>query len=296
MPPIKDEREDKLPQDHRIWLQEEVVYVISAVERETFLSLTTEGERQSFVEVFWRKRDPNPSTPENEFKTEHYERIAYANEFFGRDTFRPGWRTDRGRYYILLGKPNSRRPLEATDAIYPSELWFYNDPELKYQGVPPFFHLLFFRREGHGEFKIYSPLSDGPQALLTGYQDPTNDFRDGVERAYDQLMTIDAELAQASLSFRTDEGDTAQFQNPAFGTLELLDDIANLPLYGVDTSYAERLDFERGNVESDYLFTYVPSFGLVHVLPGPERAHYLHWVVELDAESVGFVRDEERGG
>ena len=290
-----DEREEKLPEPHRTWLREEVTYIITEVERETFLSLSTEGERLAFLEAFWRKRDSNPSTSENEYKTEHYERLAYANEFLGRDTFRPGWQTDRGRYYILLGKPNTRRPLEATDAIYPSELWFYNNPELKYVGLPPFFHLLFFRRQGSGEFKLYSPLSDGPQKLLTGFQAPVNDFRDDVERAYEKLFAIDVELAQASLSFRTDEGDTAQFQNPSFGTLALMDDIARAPFYGLDTSYAERLDFERGNVESDYLFTYVPSFGLVHVLPGPGRAHYLHWVVELDAESVGFVRDEDQG-
>jgi GWxTD domain-containing protein len=290
-----EERAKNLPEPYRKWLQEEVPYIISDVERETFLSLSTESERNAFVDAFWRKRDPNPSTPENEFKTEHYKRLAYANEFLGRDTFRPGWMTDRGRYYILLGKPNTRRPLEATDAIYPCELWFYNDPQLKYMGLPPFFYLLFFRRGGVGEFQLYSPLSDGPEALLTGFQTPLNDFRDNVERAYEKLSTIDSELAQASLSFRTDEGDRAQFQNPSFGTLSLLDGIAKAPLYGVDTSYAERLDFERGNVESDYLFTYVPSFGVAHVLPGPERSYYLHWVVELDAGNVGFVRDKDKG-
>jgi GWxTD domain-containing protein len=294
-PGAGDEREDKLPEPYRKWLREEVTYIISAVERETFLSLSTDAERNSFMDVFWRKRDQNPSTPQNEYKTEHYERLAYANEFFGRDTFRPGWQTDRGRLYILLGKPNTRRPLESSDQIYPAELWFYNDPNLKYAGLPPFFHLLFFRRQGSGEFELYSPLTDGPRALLSGFQPPVSDFRDDVEQAYNKLYAIDVELAQASLSFRTDEGDTAQFQNPAFGTLELLDDIARLPYDRLDTSYAERLDFERGNVESDYLFTYVPSFGLARVLPGPGRAHYLHWVVELDAENVGFVKDEERG-
>jgi GWxTD domain-containing protein len=290
-----DEREKNLPEPYRKWLQEEVPYIISDVERETFLTLTTEGERQAFIEVFWRKRDPNPSTPENEYKEEHYKRLAYANEFLGRDTFRPGWQTDRGRLYILLGKPNTRRPLEATDAIYPSELWFYNNPEFKYLGLPPFFHLLFFRRQGMGEFELYSPLKDGPQALLTGFQQPLNDFRDDIERAYNKLYAIDVELAQASLSFRTDEGDTAQFQNPSFGTIALLDDVAEVPFYHLDTSYAERLDFERGNVESDYLFTYVPSYGVAHLLPGPGRAYYLHWNIELDAENVGYVRDEEKG-
>ncbi len=290
-----DEREKKLPQPHRKWLREEVTYIISKVERETFLSLETQRERESFLAVFWRKRDENPATYENEYKIEHYERLAYANEFLGRDTFRPGWQTDRGRYYILLGRPNTRLPLEGKDQIYPSELWFYNDPQLKYVGLPPFFYLLFFRRHGSGELQLYSPISDGPQALLTGFQPPSQDFRNDIERAYEKLLAVDPELAQASLSFRTDEGDLAQFQNPSFGTLSLLDDIARAPFYGLDTSYAERLDFERGNVESDYLFTFVPSFGVATLIPGPSAAHYLHWAVELDAQSVGFVRDEDQG-
>lgn len=290
-----DERLEKLPELHRKWLTEEVVYIITDVEKETFLSLETERERSSFVEAFWRKRDQNPSTSENEYRVEHYERLAYANEFYGRDTFRPGWQTDRGRYHIVLGKPNTRLPLEGKDQIYPSELWFYNDPDLKYVGLPPFFYLLFFRRHGSGELQLYSPLSDGPQALLTGYQSYSMDFRDDTARAYEKLLVVDPELAQASLSFRTDEGDVAQFQNPSFGTLELLEQVADSPFYGLDTSYAERLDFERGNVESDYLFTYVPSTGVAAVLPGPHRAHYLHWVVELDAQHVSFVRDEDSG-
>ncbi len=293
--PSSEEREKNLPEPYRKWLQEEVTYIISPVERETFLSLTTESDRKAFIDAFWRKRDPNPATPENEYKIEHYKRLAYANEFLGRDSFRPGWQTDRGRYYILLGKPNIRRPLEASDAVYPSELWFYNDAELKYVGLPPFFYLLFFRRGGIGEFKLYSPLTDGPRALLTGYHVPLNDFRDDAQQAYNALYAIDSELAQASLSFRTDEGDTAQFQNPSFGTLSLLEDIRNVPFYKLDTSYAERLDFERGNVESDYLFTYVPSVGVAHILPGPDDAYYLHWDVELDADNVGFVRDEDKG-
>src|SRR3990172_8560424 len=293
--PVLDEREDKLPEPYRKWLREEVTYIISKVERETFLSLETERERESFIEAFWRKRDENPATPENEYKIEHYARLAYANEFFGRDTFRPGWQTDRGRYYILLGKPNTRVPVEGKDEIYPSELWFYNDPQLKYVGLPPFFYLLFFRRYGSGELQLYSPLSDGPQALLTGVQPPVADFRDDVQRAYEKLLGIYPELAQASLSFRTDERDTAQFQNPSFGTLSLLEDIADSPFYGLDTSYAERLDFERGNVESDYLFTFVQSSGSASVLPGPHRAHYLHWVIELEAQHVSFVWDDDKG-
>ncbi|HEY7816833.1 MAG TPA: GWxTD domain-containing protein, partial [Vicinamibacteria bacterium] len=217
-----DERIERLPELHRNWLEKEVVYIISAVEKEAFLRLESEEERSSFVDVFWRKRDLNPSTPENEYRTEHYRRLEYANEFFGRDTFREGFRTDRGRFYILLGEPRSRQNFEAKDGIYPAELWFFNNPELKSFGLPPFFSLLFFRRHGTGEFQLYDPLGDGPQALLTRVNSDSMDFRKDVERAYNQLQWIDPELAQASLSFMPDEGDVMQFQASSFGTVELL--------------------------------------------------------------------------
>jgi GWxTD domain-containing protein len=290
-----DERVERLPEIHRNWLEKEVVYIISGAEKEAFLRLESEEERASFVDVFWRKRDLNPSTPENEYRTEHYRRLDYANEFFGRDTFREGWRTDRGRFYILLGEPRSRQNFEGKDGIYPSELWFFNNPELKSFGLPPFFSLLFFRRHGTGEFQLYDPVGDGPQALLTRVNTDSMDFRKDVERAYNELQWIDPELAQASLSFMPDEGDVMQFQASSFGTVELLSNIVRSPLFGLDTSYAERLDFERGAVESDYLFRFVRSTGMMNVLPGPQDRLYLHWVIELAPQDVAFVEDNDSG-
>jgi GWxTD domain-containing protein len=292
---ISDERIERLPEIHRNWLEKEVVYIISDVEKEAFLRLESEEERAAFVDVFWRKRDLNPATSDNEYRTEHYRRLDYANEFFGRDTFREGWRTDRGRFYILLGEPRSRQNFEAKDDIYPAELWFFNNPELKSFGLPPFFSLLFFRRHGTGEFQLYDPIGDGPQALLTRVNTDSMDFRKDIERAYNQLQWIDPELAQASLSFMPDEGDVMQFQSPSFGTVELLSNVVRSPLYGLDTSYAERLDFERGAVESDYLFRFVPSTGMMNVLPGPEDRLYLHWVIELAPTDVAFVEDNDSG-
>ena len=288
-------RQNELPDEYRKWLEEEVTYIITKVERETFLRLAAEQEWDAFIEAFWRKRDPNATTPENEYREQHYERLAYANKFFGRDTFRSGWMTDRGRFHILLGEPVERTAFDGYDDVYPSELWFYNDPELKRFGLPPYFYLLFFRRHGAGELELYSPAIDGPSKLLSGYQLPSNDYRAGVERAYRQLYRVSPELAHASLSFRTDEGDTAQFSAPSFGTVALVDGIANSPFRGLDTAYAERFDFEKGTVESDYLFSYVPSWGMANVLPGPRESHYLHWVIEVDAESISLVKDEARG-
>jgi GWxTD domain-containing protein len=286
---------DKLPEHHRKWLVEEVPYIISDVEREVFLGLESEQEREAFVEAFWRKRDENPTTIENEYRAEHYKRLAYVNEFFGRDSPGPGWRTDRGRYYILLGPPRNRQSFDGSDAVYPSELWFYDNPDLKRFGLPPFFSLLFFRRHGAGELEIYSPVLDGPQALLTGTGTKSADFRQDIERAYDKLYEVDPELAQASLSFRTDEGDTAQFSGVSFGTMALMDQIVKIPFHGLDTSYAERLDFERGAVESDYLFKFVSSAGSVDVLEGEGGVAFVHWVIEIPPENIAFVLDRETG-
>ena len=284
--------QDTVAPRHRAWLEEEVVYIIAETEREAFLRLEGEDLRDAFIEAFWERRDPNPTTAENEYREEHYDRIAYANEFYGRDTGRAGWRTDRGRFHIVLGPPRTKEDFSHSGALYPAELWFYNDPALREHGVPPFFYLLFFRRFGAGEMRLYSPVEDGPWALLI-QPEPflQGDFRQVTEAAFDLLHEISPELASSALSFRTDEG-TNFGDVRAFGTVSLLDEIYRAPIYGIDTGYAERFDF--GTVESDYLFNYVPSAGFHHVLPGP-GGYYLHWAIEIPNESVIVVRDPAIG-
>lgn len=284
--------QDGMAPRHRSWIEEEVVYIISETERQAFLALEGEDLRDAFIEAFWERRDPNPTTPENEYRDEHTARIAYANEFYGRDTGRAGWRTDRGRFHIVLGPPRTKEDFSYSNFLYPAELWFYNDPALREHGVPPFFYLLFFRRFGAGEMRLYSPVEDGPWALLIR-PEPfiQGDFRQVAEAAFDQLHEISPELASAALSFRTDEG-TNFGDVRAFGTVSLLDEIYRSPTYGIDTRYAERFDF--GAVESDYLFNHVASAGFHHVLPGP-GGYYLHWAIEIPSASVIVVRDAELG-
>src|SRR3974390_2969094 len=91
--------EKELATPYKKWLEEEVPYIISDEERSAFLQLQTNEEREQFIEAFWQRRDPTPDTVENEFKEEHYERIAYANEHFPAGV--PGWKTDRGKIYIM---------------------------------------------------------------------------------------------------------------------------------------------------------------------------------------------------
>jgi len=120
----------------RRWLDEDVSYIITNEERTAFKALKTDEEREQFIEQFWLRRDPTPDTVDNEFKEEHYARIAYANERFASGI--PGWKTDRGRIYIIWGKPDEieshpsggtyDRPIEdggGTTSTFPFEIWRY---------------------------------------------------------------------------------------------------------------------------------------------------------------------------
>ncbi len=117
-----------LSEQQRLWLNQDVGYIITSAERTTFKALRSYEERYRFIEQFWLRRDPKPGTPENEFKEEHYRRIAYANERYFAGL--PGWKTDRGRVYIVCGPPDeieSHPSGTATEA--PFEVWSYRSIE-----------------------------------------------------------------------------------------------------------------------------------------------------------------------
>lgn len=158
------EKNLNLPQKYKKWLEEEVVYIITSKEEKVFRQLETDKQRDLFMEEFWRQRDPTPGTSRNEFREEHYRRIEYANRWFGRGTPKPGWRTERGRIYIILGEPVYRDRFANSLYIYPTELWFYQGNVS--QGLEPFFYIVFYKRWGSGDFILYSPQTDGPQSLV----------------------------------------------------------------------------------------------------------------------------------
>ncbi|WP_321474511.1 GWxTD domain-containing protein [uncultured Paludibaculum sp.] len=121
---------------YRKWLNEDVIYIITDEEKKAFSRLATDEEREQFIEQFWLRRDPTPDTQENEYKEEHYRRIAYANERYASGI--PGWKTDRGQIYITFGPPDEieshpsggtyERPYEeggGTTSTYPFEKWRY---------------------------------------------------------------------------------------------------------------------------------------------------------------------------
>jgi len=121
---------------YKVWLDQDVRWIITDQEMQAFKHLSNDEERDQFIEQFWLRRNPNPDSPENEFREEHYARIAYANEHFAAG--KPGWKTDRGHIYIAYGKPDSieshpsggsyQRPMEeggGNTSTYPFETWHY---------------------------------------------------------------------------------------------------------------------------------------------------------------------------
>jgi GWxTD domain-containing protein len=121
---------------YKTWLNEEVPYIITDDERRSFMSLSNDEEREAFIENFWQRRNPNPDSEENEFREEHYRRIQYANDHYAAG--KPGWKTDRGRIYIMWGPADSidshpsggmyERPIEeggGETSTFPFEVWHY---------------------------------------------------------------------------------------------------------------------------------------------------------------------------
>ena len=151
----------ELKKAYKDWLDKDVTYIITDEERKAFKKLQTDDEREKFIEEFWRRRDPDPDTDENEFKEQYYERIAYANENFASGI--PGWKTDRGRIWIMYGKPDERethptggsyeRPSYeggGSTTTYPFEVWFYR----YLAGVGSGVEIEFVDPTGTGEYRI----------------------------------------------------------------------------------------------------------------------------------------------
>ena len=279
---------ERLSDEHRLWLEQDVRYIITDREKDVFLSLETLEERGRFIEAFWRRRDPSAATPANEFKEEHYRRIEHANTILGRGTHREGWRTDRGRYYIILGEPQSIERFSGYPDVYDSELWMYDGDTRR--GLPPFFYLLFFQKDDVGELRLYDPLIDSPSGLLRGTFDvPGTANLSAVER----LEQISPELAHASLTYDAGEGPDLITGEASLGTNIVIARIEDSPKRLVRTDWAAAWQDYRNRVAAEYSFNYVPNRHLFAVMVGPEATPFVHYSIELDPESFGLETDED---
>ncbi len=157
------------------WLKEDVIYIISDEEKAVFQKLANAEEKEQFIEQFWQRRNPDPSSSTNEFKEEHYRRIAYANEHYTSGD--PGWMTDRGRIYIIHGAPDSlvsrpdggvySRPIEeggGVTSVYPYEKWRYRYLE----GLGTNVEIEFVDKSGTGKYELATSPYDKDALLAIG--------------------------------------------------------------------------------------------------------------------------------
>jgi GWxTD domain-containing protein len=195
------------------WLNEDVAYIITDRERAAFKSLTTDAEREMFIEQFWLQRDPTPGTVENEFKEEHYRRIAYANEHYAADI--PGWKTDRGRIYIIYGPADEIESHPAAGAsAHPYEQWRYRFIE----GVGTNVIIDFVDSTGTGDYRMTSDpneknaLSGAPNPFGPVFTSSEPGARVTVVITSDRKMLvripIDFEAKQYDIYGRTRRADT----------------------------------------------------------------------------------------
>jgi GWxTD domain-containing protein len=281
-----------LPEKYRKWLDEEVVYLISSHERDVFLRLQTDRERDIFIDAFWKHRNPEPNTPRNAFKEEHYRRLEYANKYYGRSSPLPGWKTDRGRIHIILGPPKNIEQYTNVNGVYPTEIWFYlGDPSL---GLPTAFNIIFFKKDGIGDYILYSPTDDGPRALVAssmgGFRDVsrvsgrlTDD-----QAAYQELKQLEPNLAPQILSLIPGEQGGPGSQSLA--SARLIATIFASPTKKVEVDYADAILKFKDFVEVEYSANYISSDALVQVLEDPSGTFLVHYSIEpakISTELVG---------
>src|ERR1035437_9735466 len=245
--PLKRERSDKekfaaqkavrqeLKGAYKTWLEQDASYIISEEERKAFRTLSNDEERDAFIENFWLRRNSTPDSPENEFREEHYRRIAYANEHFAAG--KPGWKTDRGHIYISFGKPDSidahpsggsyQRPVDeggGETSTFPFETWHYRYLESIGENIDLEFVVTcqcgdshFTTTRGEKDALLHVPGAGQTQYEEMGMAKKADRFKGGVET----LGTGPMSSSQGSKEFDRMELQAKLFAPPAIKFTDL---------------------------------------------------------------------------
>lgn len=242
---------------YKKWKNNDVAYIITKEEKKAFDALATDEERENFIEAFWRRRDPNPDTEENEYREEYFERIAYANEHFASGI--PGWKTDRGRIYIAWGKPDSieshpsggsyNRPSYeggGSTTTYPFEVWFYRHLDNVGDGL----EIEFVDPTGTGEYRLARDANEKDALLHVPGAGLTASEELGMSTKVDRIgggggQTLNYQREQDSM-FRKMEIQAGLFHPPAVKFSDLQSSLTDSPV--IDNNPLQfdlRIDFFR---------------------------------------------------
>ncbi|OGD22459.1 MAG: hypothetical protein A2W03_02530 [Candidatus Aminicenantes bacterium RBG_16_63_16] len=255
---------------YREWL-EDVSPIITRAEREIFSRLKADTDREKFIKFFWRQRDPLPDTEENEFAKAYMERVRYADQNFGRGSSKRGSQTERGFYYLLLGPPLERQTFLTQSQIWPLELWFYKG-EIEY-GLPPYFYLIFFQAQGLGEYRLYSPGTDGPESLVVPTLSARLMTRAG---AYQIIKKVNSELAGASLSYLPGE---QSLMAPIISSTSVMASIGTYPEKKFSDAYTRDYLTYKDYVTTEYTDRFIESSFSARVFRNDGQS-FIHWALE----------------
>jgi GWxTD domain-containing protein len=265
------------------WIRDEVSYIVSDGERKLFQSLKTPRQREEFIRLFWLHRDPTPGTEKNEFYDEYMSRVEYANSHFGRTTSLPGWKTDRGRAYILLGKPKEVQNFYGNSYVRDTELWFYQSYE---PSLPAFFYLIFYRESDSGDLELYQPGPQGPEKLIRLQMGAKEEGDRGA--ALQTLDDLRTELARASISLVPSDEADVDSARPSLGSTLLLAKIDNLKNDKVSMEDLADLKARTGDIETEYTLGSYPLQCAIAEFAQPGGYSHLHYALEVPANSISM--------
>ena len=262
------------------WVEQDVAYIITDEERGAFARLKTDEEREQFIEQFWLRRDPTPDTVENEYKEEHYRRIAYANEHFASGV--PGWRTDRGRIYITWGPPDERdehpsggtyqrKPEEGggMTSTFPFEIWRYRHLE----GVEEDVELEFVDPTMSGQFRLtLDPCEKDALARVPG-AGPTLMEQTGTATRADRFSNTNGTTCGPSVFGQTER------MNP-FHRMEVMAKIFKAP--------PVRFDDLKSVVDSTVRYDLLPVRVQVNYFPLTEASVLTYVTLQFENRDLQF--------
>ncbi len=268
-----------LPPVYKEWL-ETVDPILTSTERDVFLSLTKDEDREKFIKFFWKQHDPFPDTPENEFYREYMNRVLFADRNFSVGAHKKGHLTERGQFYLMLGPPLERERFVTQSDIWPQELWFYKG-EPAY-GLPAYFYLIFYQPDGIGDFRLFYPGIEGAEKLVipSVYAEARQ-----MTLPADTLRKISAELASASKSYVAGEGGRAGLSS--LSSVALIAGIKDLKEKKFSDAYARSFLSFKDFVETDYSDNFLASAFKARLLRSNGQT-VLHWT--LEPERVSFAR------
>ena len=277
-----------LNQEYKKWLNL-VHYIITDNELEVFLKLNNNRDRNTFINLFWKIRDPSKGTPQNEYKEEHKKRYRYANKYYKYESSMPGWKTDRGRIYIILGPPVSREEIISQNGIRPLEIWEYFGGVKK--GLPTAFRMVFYKKHDSGIFKQYIPIVDGPSALLRtgiGSINTANNYA-----VYKKLNELNPTVANISLSLIP--GESLHSYSPSLNGPMLLSKVYNYPKKKINVTYAKNFLNFKGFVKTYTTSNYISTNRDIYIIKDPiSRLNFIHIALRPERLSVSYLEAKEK--